>query len=74
MPVTVLDVTGLSCPLPVLRAKKAIKEVPEGDMLQVMATDPGAVKDFEVFCRQTGNDLLSWREEDGVYIFEIRRN
>ena len=54
----VLDAKGLNCPLPILRAKKALKDVPIGGTLQVLATDPGAVKDFEAFCRATGNDLL----------------
>ena len=54
----VLDAKGLNCPLPILKAKKALKDVPIGGTLQVLATDPGAVKDFEAFCRTTGNDLL----------------
>lgn len=73
MGVTVLDVKGLNCPLPILRAKKAIKDVPAGETLQVMATDPGSVKDFEAFCRQTGNELVDHKEEDGVYIFNIKK-
>ena len=67
-----LDVNGLTCPLPVLRAKKALREVPPGEVLEVLATDPSAVKDFEAFCRTTKTILDSWREEDGVYIFLIR--
>ena len=74
MSVTVLDVKGLNCPLPILRAKKAIKDVASGSTLQVMATDPGSVKDFEAFCRQTGNDLVSWNENAGVYTFNIKKN
>ncbi|MBW7850172.1 MAG: sulfurtransferase TusA family protein [Rhodospirillales bacterium] len=74
MSVTVLDVKGLNCPLPILRAKKAIKDVASGATLQVMATDPGSVKDFEAFCRQTGNDLVSWNENAGVYTFNIKKN
>lgn len=69
----VLDVKGLNCPLPILRAKKAIKDVPQGDTLQVVATDPGSVKDFEAFCRQTGNELLGWNEASGVYTFNIKK-
>lgn len=69
----VLDVKGLNCPLPILRAKKAIKDVPSGETLQVIATDPGSVKDFEAFCRQTGNELLSWNEASGVYTFNIKK-
>jgi len=73
MSTTVLDVKGLNCPLPILRAKKAIKDVPSGGTLQVVATDPGSVKDFEAFCRQTGNELLSWNEAAGVYTFNIKK-
>jgi len=54
-----LDAKGLNCPLPILRAKKALKDVAMGGTLEVLATDPGAVKDFEAFCKQTGNELLS---------------
>ncbi|MCC7166487.1 MAG: sulfurtransferase TusA family protein [Rhodospirillales bacterium] len=70
---TVLDVKGLNCPLPILRAKKAIKDVPMGETLQVLATDPGSVKDFDAFCRQTGNTLVETKEEGGVYSFLIKR-
>ena len=59
----VLDVKGLNCPLPILRAKKALKDIPTGGTLQVLATDPGAVKDFEAFCRTTGNELLESKNE-----------
>lgn len=69
----VLDVKGLNCPLPILRAKKALKDVPTGGTLEVLATDPGAVKDFEAFCRTTGNELLESRKEAGVFIFLIKR-
>ena len=54
-----LDVRGLNCPLPILRAKKALTDLTAGQVLKVVATDPGSVKDFESFCRQTGNELLS---------------
>ncbi len=67
-----LDAKGLNCPLPILRTKKAIKEVPSGEVLTVEATDPGSVKDFEAFCRSTGHQLMEWHEESGVYIFQIR--
>lgn len=70
---TVLDVKGLNCPLPILRAKKAIKDVAQGEVLTVMATDPGSVKDFEAFCRQTGNELVSASDAGGVYTFEIKK-
>ncbi len=54
-----LDVRGLNCPLPILRAKKALGDLTTGQVLKVVATDPGSVKDFEAFCKQTGNQLLS---------------
>ena len=69
----VLDAKGLNCPLPILRAKKALKEVPVGGTLQVLATDPGAVKDFEAFCRTTGNDLVESKSEGKQFEFLIRR-
>ena len=69
----VLDVKGLNCPLPILRAKKALKDVPAGGTLQVLATDPGAVKDFEAFCRTTGNELLESTTEGNVFSFTIKR-
>lgn len=69
----VLDVKGLNCPLPILRTKKALKDVPQGETLEVVATDPGAVKDFEAFCRQTGNELLGWNEAGGTYTFRIKK-
>jgi tRNA 2-thiouridine synthesizing protein A len=68
----VLDVKGLNCPLPILRARKALKEMPMGATLSVLATDPGAVKDFEAFCRTTGNQLLESKVEGGVYTFLIK--
>ena len=69
----VLDVKGLNCPLPILRAKKALKDVPAGGTLEVLATDPGAVKDFEAFCRTTGNELLESKSENNVFSFVIKR-
>ncbi|MFA7429396.1 MAG: sulfurtransferase TusA family protein [Rhodospirillaceae bacterium] len=71
---TVLDVKGLNCPLPILRAKKAIKDLAAGAILEVQATDPGSVKDFDAFCRQTGNSLLGQQEAGGVYTFQIQKN
>jgi len=73
MATQVLDVKGLNCPLPILRAKKALKDMPTGATLQVLATDPGAVKDFEAFCRATGNALLESTVEGKVYSFVIKR-
>ncbi len=69
----VLDVKGLNCPLPILRAKKALKDVPMGATLQVIATDPGAVSDFEAFCRTTGNELVELKEDGKVFSFLIKR-
>ena len=70
---TLLDARGLNCPMPVLRASKRVKELPAGATLRVLTTDPGSVKDFAAFCRQTGNELLeSTAGEDG-YAFLIRR-
>lgn len=67
-----LDTKGLNCPLPILRAKKAIKSLDTGKTLEIEATDPGSVKDFEAFCRVTGNDLLESTEDAGVYKFLIK--
>jgi tRNA 2-thiouridine synthesizing protein A len=69
----VLDAKGLNCPLPILRAKKALKDVPTGGTLQVLATDPGAVKDFEAFCRTTGNELVESKNDNNVFTFLIKR-
>ena len=69
----VLDAKGLNCPLPVVKAKAALKSVPAGGLLQILATDPGAVADFEAFCRATGNELVESKTEDGVYTFLIKR-
>lgn len=68
----VLDAKGLNCPLPILKAKKALNQVPSGGILQVLSTDPGAVADFEAFCRQTGNELLESKTEGDVFVFLIR--
>lgn len=69
----ILDVTGLSCPLPILRTKKALKNVAPQGLLKVVATDPGSVKDMDLFCRQTGNELVEWTDEGGTYTFVIKR-
>jgi len=69
----ILDAKGLKCPLPVLKARKAMREVPEGGVLRVIATDPGAVKDFEHFCKTTGHQLIGQRDEGGTLVFEIRK-
>ncbi|MDE0993559.1 MAG: sulfurtransferase TusA family protein [Rhodospirillales bacterium] len=73
MTTTTLDLKGLSCPLPVLKANKAIKELIPGDLLEILATDPAAPKDFEVFCENTGHDLTSSTEEDGVFIITMTK-
>jgi tRNA 2-thiouridine synthesizing protein A len=67
----VLDAKGLNCPLPILKAKKALKDVPEGGTLEVLSTDPGSVADFQAFCRTTGIELLEHCEDGGVYTFLI---
>ena len=74
MSVTVVDTKGLNCPLPILRLKKAIKGVAAGDMLRVLATDPGAVGDIQTFCQVTGNQLVDWQEDGGVLTFNIRKS
>ncbi len=68
----VLDAKGLNCPLPILKAKKALKAVPSGEILTILSTDPGSVADFGAFCNQTGNELVSSSSEGDVYTFEIR--
>ena len=68
-----LDVRGLNCPLPILRAKKALADLKSGQVLRVLATDPGSVKDFQAFARQTGNQLLSHTEEDSVFTFFMKK-
>ncbi len=68
-----LDATGLNCPLPILRAKKALSGMDSGKVLHIIATDPGSVKDFEAFSKQTGNDLLDSNEDDGKFYFRIQK-
>jgi tRNA 2-thiouridine synthesizing protein A len=68
-----LDVKGLSCPLPILRTKKTLAEMTSGQVLRVLATDPGAVKDFQAFAKQTGNHLLANAEADQVFEFYFKR-
>jgi tRNA 2-thiouridine synthesizing protein A len=67
-----LDAKGLNCPLPILKAKKALKDVPVGETLEVLATDPGSVADFEAFCRATGNELIESTQQENVYRFVIK--
>lgn len=68
-----LDAKGLNCPLPILRAKKALADMTTGQVLRIMATDPGSVKDFAAFAKQTGNELLSTAERGKEYEFFIKR-
>lgn len=68
-----LDTKGLNCPLPILKARSALKTLEAGNILQVESTDPGSVADFAAFCRTTGNELLEHREEDGIYTYLIRK-
>ena len=73
MSVIQLDTKGMKCPLPVLKARKAMKSLNSGDVLSVLATDPGAIADFQAFCQTTGHGLLDWQEADGVYHFQIEK-
>jgi len=68
-----LDAKGLNCPLPILKAKKALKDIPAGGTLEILATDPGSVADFQAFCRTTGNELVEQGEEGGVYRFLLKK-
>ena len=68
-----IDTRGLNCPLPILRTKKTLAEMTSGQVLKVLATDPGSVKDFEAFSRQTGNELLSQSEAGGEFIFFMKK-
>jgi len=69
----VLDAKGLNCPLPILKAKKALKSLESGQTLEVVSTDPGSVADFGAFCRTTGNELMEQSEAGGVYTYLIRK-
>ena len=68
-----LDARGLNCPLPILRAKKTLNTMIGGQILKIMATDPGSVKDFEAFAKQTGNELLNSSELDGEFHFMLKK-
>jgi tRNA 2-thiouridine synthesizing protein A len=68
-----LDARGLNCPLPVLRAKKALNEMQSGQVLKIVATDPGSVKDFQAFSKQTGNELLSHATTQKDFTFYLKR-
>ena len=68
-----LDVKGLNCPLPILRTKKALAEMESGQVLRVLATDPGSLKDFPAFAKQTGNELVEQKEENRIFEFYLKR-
>ena len=70
---TLLDVKGMSCPLPVLRANRSLRSMAAGEKLRVLATDRAAVADFQAYCRETGHALVAFGEENGVFSFVIRR-
>ena len=69
-----LDASGLNCPLPILRAKKTLADMESGQVLHIIATDPGSVKDFEAFAKQTGNELLSSGEQGGKFTFLMKKS
>ena len=73
MSANLLDAKGLTCPLPILRTRKALKDLAPGALLEVQATDPGSMIDFKSYCEKTGDELVEAREEDGVFIFRIRK-
>jgi TusA-related sulfurtransferase len=68
-----LDTRGLNCPLPILKAKKALADMGSGEVLRVVSTDPGSVRDFQAFARQTGNDLLSQTSQGDEFVHTLRR-
>ena len=68
-----LDARGLNCPLPILRTKKALNDMQSGQVLKIVATDPGSVKDFQAFSKQTGNELLSHAEGNKEFTFFMKR-
>jgi tRNA 2-thiouridine synthesizing protein A len=69
-----LDASGLNCPLPILRAKKTLNAMSSGQVLHIIATDPGSVKDFDAFAKQTGNELMESKEEGGKFHFLIKKS
>jgi len=68
-----LDARGLNCPLPILRTKKSLNDMASGQVLKIVATDPGSVRDFQAFCKQTGNQLVLSNESSGEYLFMLRK-
>jgi tRNA 2-thiouridine synthesizing protein A len=69
-----LDIKNLNCPLPILKTKKALKDIEVGQVLEIISTDPGAVTDFGAFCRTTGHELLGDHSADGIFTFYIKKN
>ena len=67
------DASGMSCPMPILKTKKALSDMASGQVLKVISTDPGAKKDMQAYANQTGNALVSSTEENGVYIFYLKK-
>jgi tRNA 2-thiouridine synthesizing protein A len=74
MPDKTMDLKGLACPLPILKAKKALSELPKGATLEVLATDPGSVADFTAFSEATGNPIVERSENAGIYRFVLQRS
>lgn len=70
---TELDTCGLACPLPLLKAKQALNKMNSGEVLQVSATDKGSWRDFDVFARQSGHELVSRSEEDGIFVYLLKK-
>ncbi|HQY69870.1 MAG: sulfurtransferase TusA family protein [Gammaproteobacteria bacterium] len=68
-----VDARGMSCPLPLLKAKKALNGMGPGERVRVLSTDPGSVRDFRVFCEQSGNELLEFSCEDDIYTYVLRK-
>ncbi len=68
-----IDTSGLNCPLPILKAKKALTELQSGQTLKVIATDPGSWRDFEAFARQTGNELVSQEKTEANFVYVLKR-
>jgi tRNA 2-thiouridine synthesizing protein A len=68
-----VDARGLNCPLPILRTKKTLNDMSSGQVVRIVATDPASVRDFEAFARQTGNQLVGQSEQDGAFVFLLRR-
>ncbi|MBT3990885.1 MAG: sulfurtransferase TusA family protein [Rhodospirillaceae bacterium] len=68
-----LDTKGMNCPMPILKAKKAMNELAAGGLLKVLATDPGSVEDFSAFCRTGGHELVETSEADGVFTYVLKK-